>query len=483
MRSVLAVACMALVGLAGCLGSTDYEALDADVREAARDPLLAAATGKATPSSYNLELLSYHNGVDNTGVPTGQRFNELAVTDTHVYLGRTSQGAGLGMEGTWGGFSIINIEDPSAPYMMGGFNGLGASDLEVNDEQTVAFLSTQRNTVEELAAGLATTQDPSHVLPRGIYLVDIQDKNHPRFDAFVPVPYNGVHTIEYVRHPGNDQEYIIACVYDLYRNTVPSTTLGGADTALPEGAITLTQRVIVFEVVEEPTPASTWNLRPVSTFQLTDQAPEGRMYIPHDTWVEEHPRTGQVLMYVGYWDKGVRVLDFEDPSVLSEIGSFTDFAPSAFDNIHLAKTNPELIDGTHVLVAEPEIPSGDETGQITFIDASDPTDLRRLGHWTQPDPDLAITAFDNSPHNFDVSRGQVALAHNRLGVWIIDVSTQANLESPRTVGFYFPGVGGNETISAMWGAVWSEHPDHGRLVIASDAATGLHILRYSGPRA
>lgn len=493
MRPASAVPVAALLLLvplfAGCFG-TDYDKVDADVTAAARDALVAAATGNPTPASYNLELVGYHNGIDNSGDPgiiAPGRYTELALRGDYVYLTRSSQGLGLTAEGTFGGFSVINVEDPAKPYLVGTYAGPGGSDIEVNEDNTVAFLSTQRNTVEELVGGLSTYQDPRAVLPRGIYIVNLEDKANPTFDSFVPVPYNGVHTITYVKHPTTGAEYVVASVYDLYRNTVPSTTVGALNTVFPEGVFPLTQRVIVFELQPNPLPVSRWTLVPISTFQIAadEMPPEGRMFLPHDTFVQQHPRTGQVLLYVAYWDKGVRIVAFDDPASLgpdSEIASYTDFSPSAYNNIHQVRVLPDPVGDKVVLVAEPEIVSADETGQITFIDVAEPSAPGRLGFWTQPDPDLVVNNFDNSPHNFDVLDGQVALAHQGLGVWVIDVSNAGNLADPKTVAFYFPGIGGNETRHGMWGVFWEDDTEHGKLLYAADSATGLHILHYTGPR-
>jgi hypothetical protein len=489
MRWLSVAVLLAVPLLSGCF-STDYDDVHADATEAAREALLAAATGNPTPSSFNLELIGYHNGIDNSGDPGAiapGRFNELALRGDYVYLSRSSQGLGLTDEGTFGGFSVVNVQDPMEPYLVGTYAGPGGSDIEVNEDNTIVFFGTQRNTVEELVGGLSTYEDPRAVLPRGIYIVNVEDKATPTFDSFVPVPYNGVHTITYVKHPVTSAEYVIASVYDLYRNTVPSTTLGALNTAFPEGVFPLTQRVIVFELQPNPLPTSRWTLAPISTFQIAamEMPPAGRMYLPHDTFVQQHPRTGQVLLYVAYWDKGVRIVDFDDPAALdetSEIGSYADFSPSAYNNIHQVRVLPDTVGDTVVLVAEPEIISADETGQITFLDVTEPSQPERLGFWAQPDPDLTVNNFDNSPHNFDVLDGQVALAHQGLGIWIIDVSNAGNLVEPKTVGFYFPGIGGNGTDHGMWGVWWEDDEEHGKLLYAADSPTGLHILRYTGPR-
>jgi hypothetical protein len=482
------VAC-ALLLLAGCFGGSkraDYAAVEADV-DAHSAPFLLQThdderghyDAALHNGSWNMELVGYHNGVDDSGdanqIPGDGYYTELAVTSQYAYLSRASASGG------YGGFVILNVhDDPAHPRLVGQFNGLGSADIEVNADESLAFLATQRNLPPQMAQSIANTGDPKAGLPRGVYVVDIRDKTNPSLASFLPMPVNGPHTLTYYHHP-NGNDYLVACTYDLV--TDPGT---GAIVA----TVGATQRVVVLQVVEPnkepgaaPGPAT---LVPVSQYSIVEQAPTGRLFMPHDTRVQVHPTWDggdHVLLYVAYWDKGLRILDMTDPTQLRDIGASTDFTPSALNNIHLAQPFDEPIAGHHVTVAQPEIPQVDgETGQLTFFDTTDPTRPQKLGRWTLPPGDqgqLGITDFLFSPHNFDLWDGKVALAHFHAGVWVIDVHDGLNLQAPRSVGFYMPHVPRDNAPSPQpntWGVF-----EQDGLLYAVDESTGLYVLRYTGP--
>lgn len=506
MRS-LAVA-LALLMLAGCLSMggkrPDYDAAQDEVVLSATPFLVQDHDHKDARlhnGSFNVELVGYHSGMPGDGqdpdqIPAGVSYNELAVTDEYAYLARTSA------DGSVGGFVILSHKDPADPgrlTFVGEFPALGGADLEVSADETLAFFDTQRNGAtgsnvpipgapDPLAIVTSATgsQTPGSALPRGILLVDIADKRAPTLASYMPLPANGPHTMTYWQDPSDPaKEYLIVCTYDLV--TDPQT--GALVSAVP-----VTQRVIVYQVqraVTTPAGAETpAALSPVSQYTISDSPPSGKLYFPHDTRVQVHPTYGggsTPLLYVAYWDKGVRILDFSDPSSLSEVGFFTEFGPTALNNIHLAQPfdadDPVGKSERHVTVAQPEIPSApDETGQLTFLDTTDPEHPRQVGYWTLPNGTsgrLGITGFDFSPHNFDTWDGKVALGHFHAGVWVIDASDDENLEDPKSVGYYMPSKPRNAS-PVNQPAVWGVFERDG-LLWASDEATGLYVLRYTGP--
>jgi hypothetical protein len=477
--------------VAGCLASMDSPTRFDDARraveQAAKTVLVMdhdmdrghhrAVHHKA---AVNLELVGYSNGVDDSGdpnrIPGRGSYNEIALHGPYAYLSRSSP------DGSFAGFSVVDVSDPTRPRFVGQFAGQGGNDVEVNAAGDLVFFATQRNTVDQVVAGIH--REPL-AGPRGIHVVDVTDPARPRLDGFHPVPYNGPHTLTYYNHP-NGNEYLIACTYDLI--TDPSGAI--------VGAAPLTQRLIVYLIAPNPGVPGLPRvaLLPVAQFQLP-AAGDG-MYFPHDTAVQLHEASGRILITVAYWDHGVRLLDFTEPPApgpesglprLVELGRFTDFGPSAFDAIHYAKAFDAPLrtlegDLVHVTVAEPEIINAEgETGQITFLDTTDPAAPRKLSWWTLPpqDPALGVTNIDFSPHNFDTWDGKVALAHYHAGVWVIDVSTPQNLANPVSVAFYMPAIVRADS-PAMQPDAWSVRVRDG-LLFVSDSATGLHILRYTGP--
>ncbi|MEA3189967.1 MAG: hypothetical protein QOD77_549 [Thermoplasmata archaeon] len=493
---VLVAAAIVLATLAGCLqdgpAGPDLGAVRSQVEAAAEavltldhpDEARGHFDAAAHAGSANMRLVGYANGVDDSGdparIPAKGVYNELAVAPEHAYLSAVSA------DGSFGGFSILDIRSPS-PTFVARWQGPPGFDLEVDPEEHFVYFATQRNSVEQLAGGAQANPEPPATLPRGIHVVDVSDKRAPRLDSFVPMPANGPHTLTYVRHE-NGLDYLIACTYDLL--TEPGT---GAIVA----TVPVTQRVVVFLVQERPeAPAGVpgvnvpkVGLVPVAQIQVTEQAAPGGLVFPHDTRVQVHPVDGRTLLYVAYWDKGTRIYDFTNPPSpaadpanppsLPLVSSFTDFSPSRYNNIHLTAPFDTLLDGRHVTIAEPEIIDAEnETGQLTFLDTTDPASPAKLGHWKLPG-ELAVRALDFSPHNFDTFGTKVALAHNHAGVWVLDVGGPNGLADPASVGFYMPAKPRPDS-PAMQPRVWGVF-EQGGLLYASDEATGLYVLEYTGP--
>ncbi len=455
---------LAGVVLAGCLaGPPDLETLSLEVEAAALELLVQDHDhfGPGHGGSRNVELVGYHNGVDDSADPnavaTGVWYTELAVHGDLVFMVRS---------GAAGGFSIINVANPGSPRFVGSYEALPGADIEVSDDGRWAFFASQRNMPAEMAAALGAAH-PGAVAARGISVVDLADPHNPGLAAFLPLPINGPHTITYHRH-SDGRAYLLACTYDL---------VTGADGSVT-GTVPVTQRVLVLRVEEQDVTGIPVALNPVATYQLLESAPAGRLYMPHDTSVQFHPGTGQTLVYVAYWDKGVRILDWSDSAELRDVGAWNDFGPSSRGNIHLARPFDRPVAGRHVTVAEPEIIAAEETGYVAFLDTSDPAEPSTLGRWTLPG-ELIVQAFEFSPHNFDTWDGRVALAHNHAGLWVLGVGTAADLAEPKSLGFYLPDmprVDSPRPQPYFWGVV-----ERDGLLYAVDEATGLHVLRYTGP--
>ncbi|MEK6986169.1 MAG: hypothetical protein AABX89_07290 [Candidatus Thermoplasmatota archaeon] len=481
--------------VAGCLNSgptrPDFEQVEQDLTTVAL-PLLELDHGDDAghrsaalhAGRFNLELVGYSNGLNRDGPnalpPLGQ-YTEIAVgTNGYVYL------SGFSPDGSFGGLSIIDVQNASAPKAVGRYDGLPAVDVEVDPDGRFAYLATQR-TAEHSVRVLQDTQDPFAALPRGIVVLDVEDKTAPTFVNFLPLPVNGPHTLTHVRHP-NGNDYLLVCTYDLLTDPV---------TGALAGVVPVTQRLIVYLIAELPAPAPALQLLPVAQFQLLQSSSSGGpLVFPHDARVStDLSDPSRVLLTLAYWDEGVRILDFTNPPeptipptnqaqspMLKEIGSFKNFAPSRYNNIHLAMPFEERIAGRSITVAQPEIPGApEETGQVSILDSTNPASPTLLGSWTlnSINPELAITGFDFSPHNFDLWDGKIALGHFHAGVWVLDVSDEANLREPKPVAFYMPAIPrANSPVAQpnVWGVV-----EQGGLLYVVDEATGLHILRYTGP--
>lgn len=482
MRALLASLVVLTVMVSGCLGAwdkrPDYDATAAEVE----GTYLELVEGDSNVTALNTRLIAHHNGVDDSGnlsaIPTGGYYTEIDVQDGLVYLARGSA-PGDG-RGGFGGFSIIDIQDPKRPTFVGAYEAPTGSDIEVNQDGTLAFFGTQRNTVEEIAGRLESTQDPQAAAPRGIHVVDITQKDAPTQVNFLPLPVNGVHTITYHAHQDGN-EYLIVCTYDFASNTVASDDAPPLPLAIPgvPDPNPATQRVIIYQIMDDEGRV----ILPVGQYQSTEPAPSGKLFFPHDTWVEPHPLFPEkTLMYVAYWDQGVHIVDISDPTQPVLMDSHRDFSPSTRGNVHFTRPLDTMVGGRHITVTEPEIISADETGYFFLLDTTDPSDIQRAGpeaYWTLPG-DRIVTDLDYSPHNFDVRNGVIALAHNMAGVWFVDVSDLENVRDPKTTGYYLADMERADTprpIPWSWGVRWLDDTT----VLVSDEGSGLHIIEYTAP--
>ncbi|HWG90526.1 MAG TPA: hypothetical protein VNZ52_06705, partial [Candidatus Thermoplasmatota archaeon] len=333
----------------------------------------------------------------------------------------------------------------------------GGSDIEVSEDGNTVFLASQRTVPD----ALQLLNAPTAHTPRGVYIVDVTDKKNPRMESFFPLPVNGPHTDFYYKM--GDRELLILCTYDLVANPLDSSLL----TSNPA-----TQRVLITEIVNGPQGKT---LEILSVYQV--RSGPGLVF-PHDATVQKHPLTNQTLMYVAYWDAGLRIVDISDPTNPVELSSFDDFAPSAFKNSHDAKAFPMLVEGRHVTAVAPELVTAPEDSQITFVDTTDPANPVKLGYWSLPGDMQTTEPFLFSPHNFDISEdGLLAFAHYHGGVWLLDVSNLTNLAAPPVLGYYQPHMpreGYTGGIPWVWGAFLRDGK-----IWASDTGTGLYILERS----
>ncbi|MFA5861860.1 MAG: hypothetical protein WDA16_09215 [Candidatus Thermoplasmatota archaeon] len=397
-------------------------------------------------ASLNLWMVSHVLPWGNGSAYGQGSVNEFAVNGNRIFVSRSNPE---------GGFAIIDASDAAHPRVVGDFHSEGGADIEVTSDGQYALLSTQRTT-----PGTQTLDNPLAREPRGIAVVDVTDVARPKLSSFFPLPTNGPHTASYHRTP-DGREIVAVETYDLM--TDPSNgALLGANPA--------TQRVFIMQLMRDATGA---RLEPRGVYEVTETPPAGKLYFPHDAFMEEHPVTHKLLMYVAYWDAGVRIVDISDLTRPKEIAVFNDFAPSKLAQMHDVKTFPAPLGGRHVTAAAPEIVTAPESGQITFLDTTDPTKPTKLGHWHLPGNMTVDQPFVFSPHVFDTNaQGMVVIGHYHAGVWLIDAHDPANAT---TVGYYMPHEERPDCKCAqpnVWGArFWNGY------VVVSDGPTGIYILR------
>lgn len=477
-RTLLWTVLIATAALAGCIGNEDAPASEAADNSTFSPPAFIPNAIEQDhdhddpalhDTAWNLEQVGYHSGYeDPSNAPDetagfSEGYRGFAVQEPYAYLCRGGPSPGV---------VVVNVSDPADPTFVSRFAMPQCNDVEVSQDGRWVFAGTQRNTLMDV--GQPSQEAPASV-PRGTYVIDVQDPASPSMESFFPLPYNGPHTIT-TNTTEDGRLLVLHQAYELYSTIDPT---GQAPVPAPDGAAPGTHRVVITELTQ--TPEGTHELEVIGAYSATGETPQNpdKQIIVHDAIVADHPLTDQRYLLVAYWDLGVHILEFSDPANPTLVGTFDDFAPSAFANTHQVRAFPTLIDDKWVLVAEPEIATADESGQITFIDATDPANPTKLGYWTLPGEVTIPEPFLFSPHNFWLDEeGHVFLSHMHAGVWAIDVDDPGTLSQPVTVGaIELTAPNGTAAGGPMtWGV-----EQHGDTIYAMDTPTGLHALNYTGP--
>lgn len=463
-RSVLVV--LALVVASGCLGATPPPAhVASEVLPYLPDVFPTEVDHDHTDAAlhaerHNLELESVHACTPDgamAGTPGG--FTDIAFANHYAFVGNAH------------GFCVLDLTNPAAPRFVSQYAGEHASDLEVSADGDYVFLATQRNRVTDLTNDPTS---PTQDLPRGVSVVNVKDPAHPAFESYYPVPTNGVHTLTPYLY--GDRQIVFVQTYDW----VPPAELqpgGVPPPPVPTQNAPLTQRI---EVTELKDVGGKMTLERIALWSLARPADNELVnWFPHDAFAQKHPITGKVYLYVAYWDAGLVTLDVTDPANPTLVSRYDDKAPSIYNQYHDVKAFPELIEGRHITVAGPEIPSGRESGVVRIFDTTDPAKPVQLGTWRLPGNPGIPGGFLYSPHVFTLHDGRIYIGHYHAGVWVIDVHTLALAAHPATLGFAFPrGDEMRKTWSPQattWGAYW-----HDGYVYATEESTGVHVLRFAG---
>lgn len=208
--------------------------------------------------------------------------------------------------------------------------------------------------------------------------------------------------------------------------------------------------------------------------------------LPHEAFVQRHPRSGKVLIYIGYWDSGLRIVDVTTPTNPVEVGSFDYGTGTPYQNAHGSVASPS---GNWIYVGD-EL--GDNTsGGIHILDGHDCDGTHyctppQVGFWHVdghdvqfPDDHGFATYFHFDVHNMDPhGENTLLLGNYALGVRLVDVT---NKSDPEEISFYLPNpspdvvdrkfYSGRRTWIALFGS--------DGLVYASDINYGFFILQLN----
>lgn len=356
-------------------------------------------------------------------------FAGLRVVGDHAFLAT---------DGAHAGFLVVDVKDPRAPRLVSQYSTPGGASQEAvpSWDGDWVFLNLQR-----APAPADLLADPTRGTGTGIQIVDVRDKADPRFVSFFPVEVQGTHVMTYFEWQGKPY---LAFNGQPLRRELPT----GATYTPPPGNV-----VKIAEIVDV---AGVRTLRVVGEYRHTPSATAmtSQGCFPHDQWIEEHPRTGQLLMYVAFWDCGAVLVDISDPSMPTHVATDEQMEPSTRARIHFFRPDPTERQDRVVAWSGPEIDeSPGEPGYLRAYDVTDPAGIRQIGWWRLPGEVENDKPFLFSPHNFDYRGDLMALAHYHAGVWVLDVSDP---EDPHAIAYYLPH--GNET-RPFQGEVWRKTPN------------------------
>jgi hypothetical protein len=212
--------------------------------------------------------------------------------------------------------------------------------------------------------------------------------------------------------------------------------------------------------------------------------------LPHESFVQRHPVSHKMLLYVGFWDSGLRILDVTDPANPTQVGAFDYGTGTPYQNAHGAVATPS---GDWVYVGD-EL-AQDSTGGVHVFDthgcdgtnpsACTPTPVgfwHVSGHPVQdPNEIFGPTYLRFDVHNM-TPRGEntLLLGDYGMGIRLVDTSIKAD---PEEISFYVP----NESFSGdqqrpgffkgprTWVALFGSDG----LVYASDINLGFMIVRLN----
>lgn len=331
-------------------------------------------------------------------------------------------------------FAIVDITDPADPKAVSAFLGAGNSrTARFSDDGNYVFYGCETPTTPLPVRG--TCEDRNAIHPpgarSGVVAADVTDKRAPKFVAFLPTP--GSH--------------------NLY-----ATSVDGVDYVF-----TAATTILRFD-------------RAAGTLEQVAEVPG-----QHDATVARHPLTGDLLLFTG--TNQLAIYDVDDPGSPTLVYE----APDEADWVgwHDQVLVPGLVDGRAILLVGGEYFGGPEMGFVSVLDVTDPAKPVKLGEWRPPfGPRVPWTSYLFSIHEMAATpTGQVAVAWNHGGVWVIDVSTKARQAEPATLAAYqphepvevvpSPGASSPYPMAPrVWGAGWDAR---GYLVVP-DAMTGVYVL-------
>lgn len=391
--------------------------------------------------AYNLELLDF-NDLSEGLVGYGSGYIEIHAVGDLMLVSSVSGSRGA---------TLVDISDPADMHVLSHIYNLDDNwDARLSDDGQYLFLGCQGSSAFDCTGIDDSGEQPSvtgggpcasvATCPGGIAVFDIIDPTNPKFIDYVPMGFT--HNVYSFMKDG--KYYFMNAV----------VTIAEWD---PENGTT----------------------------QIASTEIQG----VHDIFVQEHPITGEHLLYTGSGG-GMSIWDVSDPFEPVLIGNID--AQDGASMWHEQTPMRCLIHGRHITIGAGESGAG-AAQPVAVMDTTDPRNPVYLGQWQLPDAGSITTqnTYRFSLHNIDTNcDGQVAVGHYHAGVWVFDISTPERMLEPVTLAYYQPhersispgwspvnqaaiGAFVSADTPNVWAAQWSAD---GQVLFVPDMTTGLYAL-------
>ncbi len=378
-------------------------------------------------------------------------------------------GTGWGAAGLWqtygcvaqwlgsGAIAIVDLADPAHPTVLSQVDDpLVNGDCQFSADGNYLFAGAYLSVAG--TAGLENEPSCRPVLPSGcpagggINVWDVHDKAAPRHILFTDT--GEYHTLQVHTDPATNLTYVIqAYSGHIYRFE-------------PEG----------------PALVEVTQLQPMQ----------------HDMWVDQHPVTGDWLLYTGN-GSGFIAYDFNDPTQPKVAGEWQPDDSLAGQSMpgccawHRQAQLPELIDGRAILVVAGEDCGGGNEVPYFVMDVTDIANPAVLSSFDVPGDLQADTMpthlCEFTAHEFSTYDGYVVTANYHAGAWLFDIGSPERLLDPLVLGYYIPAneplveepAFGAQDLTWPWNPfVWGAFFDERGYVLAGDFSSGLYVLEIPG---
>ncbi len=282
-------------------------------------------------------------------------------------------------------------------------------------------------------------QGPTNEIPyaSGTVLVDLSDPTEPTVADYDTQPVSGPHSI--FANTIDGEHFVLASVPQAHvRSAAP-------EASQPTSYYTL------YTIEDVPIAggmllnAGSWSAQYSQT--PDDPATQTPLSTGHlDGWVEEHPITGQVIVYLANWDGGIIMLEYTDPGLML-LGEWNDYDETKGTGMsgqwHGIIPMDETWNDRHYSVIHQELGQSPEerpTGMVAILDTTDPEDPYPVARWTLPVETPEGAWGDHlqfSTHYVSIVDEMLFVSLYHGGIWAVNASQDHWPELP-SQGVFIP---------------------------------------------